>query len=167
MSGQEWTIHRSAVCSVLKSQNYNQWACWGLRHEFWVSSVILTNDLRMRHVSAKFVPKLLSAEQKDTQLFVANDLMVGAENNKTFSLWVWPRNQGTILTVEDTNLSKTSVHCKWPELHESADWLLHHDNASAHTSQLVQQFLSKHQITQVCQHLYLSNDFFVQKLNWS
>ena len=33
----------------------------------------------------------------------------------------------------------------------SGDWQLHHDNAPAHSSALVQTFLVKHRITQVCQ----------------
>ena len=38
-----------------------------------------------------------------------------------------------------------------PQLWETGDWQLHHDNAPAHTSCLVQSFLTKHQITQVTQ----------------
>ena len=36
----------------------------------------------------------------------------------------------------------------------SGDWLFHHDNAPAHSSNPVQQFLAKHKITQLRQSLY-------------
>jgi transposase len=40
------------------------------------------------------------------------------------------------------------------QLWANGDWHLHHDNASAHSSSLVQTFLAKHHITQVCQPPY-------------
>ena len=40
------------------------------------------------------------------------------------------------------------------QLWTTSDWQLHHNNASAHTSRLVQSFLVKHQITQVTQPPY-------------
>jgi hypothetical protein len=36
----------------------------------------------------------------------------------------------------------------------NGDWHLHHNNAPAHSSSLVQTFLAKHYITQVCQPPY-------------
>ena len=45
------------------------------------------------------------------------------------------------------------------------DWILHHDNAPAHTSHLVQQFLAKHGTAQLQQPLYSPDlapcDFFI------
>ncbi|BFZ13051.1 hypothetical protein BsWGS_16090 [Bradybaena similaris] len=45
---------------------------------------ILTEDLGMRRVSAKFVPKLLSADQKDNRVSAAADLIDCVENNENF-----------------------------------------------------------------------------------
>ena len=41
----------------------------------------LTEDLRMRCVTAKFLPRLLMAEQKDVRVLVCNDLRDRAQNN--------------------------------------------------------------------------------------
>ena len=38
-----------------------------------------------------------------------------------------------------------------PQLLATGEWQLHHDNAAAHASRLLQRFLAKHQITQVTQ----------------
>jgi transposase/AraC-like DNA-binding protein len=45
---------------------------------------ILTEDLGMRRVSAKFVPKLLSADEKENRLSAAQDLLDCAENDENF-----------------------------------------------------------------------------------
>jgi hypothetical protein len=47
-----------------------------------------------------------------------------------------------------------AVRTKWPQLWASGDWQLHHDNAPAHSSQLLQGFLAKHRIIQVRQLPY-------------
>ncbi|GFX94408.1 maestro heat-like repeat-containing protein family member 1 [Trichonephila clavipes] len=47
-----------------------------------------------------------------------------------------------------------AIRRKRPQLWESGDWLLHHDNAPAHTLNLVQQYLSKHSIAQLRQPPY-------------
>jgi hypothetical protein len=39
---------------------------------------------------------------------------------------------------------RESFRRKQPEIWRDGDWNLHHDNAPAHTSHLVQQFLAKH-----------------------
>ena len=43
---------------------------------------------------------------------------------------------------------------KRPHFWSSGDWLLHHDNAPAHSSNLVQQFLAKHKMVQLRQPPY-------------
>ena len=47
-----------------------------------------------------------------------------------------------------------AVSRKRPRFWSSGDWLLHHDNAPAHSSNLVQQFLAKHKIVQLRQPSY-------------
>jgi len=41
---------------------------------FGTCQKILTEELQMRHVSAKFVPRLLTAEQKDNHVSICTDL---------------------------------------------------------------------------------------------
>jgi len=53
---------------------------------------------------------------------------------------------------------RESVRRKRPEKWRDGDWILHHDNAPAHTSHLVQQFLAKHGTAQLQQPPY-SPDF--------
>ncbi|GFY30596.1 uncharacterized protein TNCV_3117581 [Trichonephila clavipes] len=56
--------------------------------------------------------------------------------------------------VEVLKRLRNAIRRKRPQLWESGDWLLHHDNAPAHTSNLVQQCLSKHSIAQLRQPPY-------------
>jgi len=49
---------------------------------------------------------------------------------------------------------RESVRRKRPEKSRDGDWILHHDNALAHTSHLVQQFLAKHGTAQLQQPPY-------------
>ena len=49
---------------------------------------------------------------------------------------------------------RDAVRRKRARFWSSGDWLLHHDNAPAHSSNLVQQFLAKHKIVQFRQPLY-------------
>ena len=45
---------------------------------------ILTDDLAMRRVSAKFVPKLLTMEQRQLRLEVSQDMLDYANNDPEF-----------------------------------------------------------------------------------
>ena len=45
-----------------------------VRIAFGTCQEILTEDLRMRRVTAKFVPRLLTAEQKDDRVSICTDL---------------------------------------------------------------------------------------------
>ena len=53
-----------------------------------------------------------------------------------------------------------AVQCKQSVSWKRGDRKLHHDNATAHSSQLVQNFLVKHQIPQVLQSPCSPCDFF-------
>ena len=46
---------------------------------------------------------------------------------------------------------------KWPEMWKNGDWLLHHDNAPAHTSLVVRKILTQNNMTTV-PHLAYSPD---------
>ena len=54
------------------------------RIAFSMCQKILTEDLQMRHVTAKFVPHLLTAEQKDNCMSVCTDLHEQAQNDPNF-----------------------------------------------------------------------------------
>ena len=60
---------------------------------------------------------------------------------------------------------RENVRRKWPEMWMNGDWLLHHDNAPAHTSLVVREFLTKNNITTVPHPDYspdlASCDFYV------
>jgi len=167
---------------------------------------IVTDDLAMRRVSAKFVPKLLTMEQKQLRLEVSQDMLDYAESDPEFlnivitgdESWVYgydpetkaqssqwqhstfPRpkkasqvrnNVKVMLTVffyscgvvhhkyapQGQNSNKEyylevlrrlrdAVWRNRPDLWAMGTWQLHHDNAPAHSSQLIQTFLSKHNI---------------------
>ena len=49
---------------------------------------------------------------------------------------------------------RDAVSRKRPRFWSSGDWLLHHDNVPAHSSNLVQQFSAKHEIVQLRQPPY-------------
>ena len=49
------------------------------------------------------------------------------------------------------------MRCKRPEMWKNGDWLLHLDNAPAHTSLIVREFLTKNNMTTV-PHLAYSPD---------
>ena len=51
---------------------------------FGTCQKILTEDLQMRRVSAKFVPRLLTAEQKDDRVSICADLRERAQNDPNF-----------------------------------------------------------------------------------
>ena len=55
-----------------------------VRIAFGTCQKILTEDLRMRRVTAKFVPCLLTAEQKDDRVSICTDLRDRAQNNPNF-----------------------------------------------------------------------------------
>ncbi|GFW07526.1 histone-lysine n-methyltransferase setmar-like protein [Trichonephila clavipes] len=68
--------------------------------------------------------------------------------------WIQPQTINKEYYVEVLKRLRNAIRRKRPQLWESGDWLLHHDNAPAHTSNLVQQYLSKHSIAQLRQPPY-------------
>ncbi|GFX97186.1 histone-lysine N-methyltransferase SETMAR [Trichonephila clavipes] len=142
----------------------------------------------MTRVCAKFIPKLLSDQQKNLRLEIAQDNLEMINSDENFlkkiitgdETWVygydpetkqqssqwkfpsepWPKNARQSQTinkeyyVEVLKRLRNAIRRKRPQLWESGDWLLHHDNAPAHTSNLVQQYLSKHSIAQLRQPPY-------------
>ena len=83
---------------------------------------VLTQDLNMWRVAAKFVPWILTAEQKEWCLSVATNMLQEAESSENFiganhhrwwdmGLRVWPGDKASVFAVEV---------CWFPEAKESA-----------------------------------------------
>ncbi|GFU53074.1 histone-lysine n-methyltransferase setmar-like protein [Trichonephila clavipes] len=124
----------------------------------------------MTRVCAKFIPKLLSDHLR---LEIAQDNLEMIHSDENFlkkiitgdETWVYGYDPETKQQSSQWKFpseprpkkarqSRSNIKRKRPQLWESGDWLVHHDNAPAHTSNLVQQYLSKHNIAQLRQPPY-------------
>ncbi|UYV78130.1 hypothetical protein LAZ67_16000210 [Cordylochernes scorpioides] len=175
---------------------------------------IFINDLGMRRVAAKFVPKLLNCDQKQHRMNIANEMLDSVRDDPNLiqrvitgdEAWVYgydvetkaqssqwklphePRpkkarqvrsNVKVLLTVlfdcrgvvhheflpQGRTVNKEyylqvmrnlreAIRQKRPDLWKNKNWLLHHDNAPAHTSLLVRDFLAKNNTLMMPQPLY-------------
>ncbi|UYV84478.1 hypothetical protein LAZ67_X002338 [Cordylochernes scorpioides] len=146
---------------------------------------IFMNDLGMRRVAAKFVPKLLNCDQKQHRMNIANEMLDSVRDDPNLlqrvitgdEAWVYgydvetkaqssqwklphePRpkkarqvrsNVKVLLTVffdfrgvVHHEFFPQAIRQKRPDLWKNKNWLLHHDNAPAHTSLLVRDLLAK------------------------
>ncbi|KAJ4428812.1 hypothetical protein ANN_25805 [Periplaneta americana] len=167
---------------------------------------ILTEDLHMRRVSAKFVPRLLTDDQRENRVRVCRDLKSEVQNDPNFlkrivtgdESWCYgydpeskqassqwktsnsPRpkkarqvrsNVKTMLIyffdvngivhkefvppgqtvnqhfyLDVLRRLRESVRRKLYEMWRNGNWLLHHDNAPAHTALTVRQFLTNNMV---------------------
>ncbi|UYV84920.1 hypothetical protein LAZ67_X004012 [Cordylochernes scorpioides] len=186
---------------------------------------IFINDLGMRRVAAKFVPKLLNCDQKQHRMNIANEMLDSVRDDPNLlqrvitgdEAWVYgydvetkaqssqwklphePRpkkarqvrsNVKVLLTVffdcrgvvhheflpQGRTVNKEyylqvmrnlreAIRQKRPDLWKNKNWLLHHDNAPAHTSLLVRDFLAKNNTLMMPQPPYSPDlapcDFFL------
>ena len=186
---------------------------------------IFINDLGMRRVAAKFVPKLLNCDQKQHRMNIANEMLdsvrddpnllqrvitgdeswvygYDVETKAQSSQWKLPHeprpkkarqvrsNVKVLLTVffdcrgvvhheflpQGRTVNKEyylqvmrnlreAIRQKRPDLWKNKNWLLHHDNAPAHTSLLVREFLTKNNTLMMPQPPYSPDlapcDFFL------
>ncbi|UYV61504.1 hypothetical protein LAZ67_1005082 [Cordylochernes scorpioides] len=186
---------------------------------------IFINDLGMRRVAAKFVPKLLNCDQKQHRMNIANEMLdsvrgdpnllqrvitgdeawvygYDVETKAQSSQWKLPHeprpkkarqvrsNVKVLLTVffdcrgvvhheflpQGRTVNKEyylqvmrnlceAIRLKHPDLWKNKNWLLHHDNAPAHTSLLVRDFLAKNNTLMMPQPPYSPDlapcDFFL------
>ncbi|UYV73920.1 hypothetical protein LAZ67_11001446 [Cordylochernes scorpioides] len=186
---------------------------------------IFINDLGMRRVAAKFVPKLLNCDQKQHRLNIANEMLDSVRDDPNLlqsvitgdEAWVYgydvetkaqssqwklphePRpkkarqvrsNVKVLLTVffdcrgvvhheflpQGRTVNKEyylqvmrnlreAIGQKRPDLWKNKNWLLHHDNAPAHTSLLVRDLLAKNNTLMMPQPPYSPDlapcDFFL------
>ncbi|UYV75508.1 hypothetical protein LAZ67_13000431 [Cordylochernes scorpioides] len=186
---------------------------------------IFINDLGMRRVAAKFVPKLLNCDQKQHRMNIANEMLdsvrddpnllqrvitgdeawvygYDVETKAQSSQWKLPHEprpkkarqvrsnvkvllrvffdcrgvvhheflpQGRTVNKEYylqvmRNL-REAIRQKRPDLWKNKNWLLHHDNAPAHTSLLVRDLLAKNNTLMMPQPRYSPDlapcDFFL------
>ncbi|UYV65333.1 hypothetical protein LAZ67_3003977 [Cordylochernes scorpioides] len=186
---------------------------------------IFINDLGMRRVAAKFVPKLLNCDQKQHRMNIANEMLDSVRDDPNLlqrvitgdEAWVYgydvetkaqsfqwklphePRpkkarqvrsNVKVLLTVffdcrgvvhheflpQGRTVNKKyylqvmrnlreAIRQKRPDLWKNKNWLLHHDNAPAHTLLLVRDFLTKNNTPMMPQPPYSPDlppcDFFL------
>ncbi|UYV70483.1 hypothetical protein LAZ67_7003251 [Cordylochernes scorpioides] len=167
---------------------------------------IFINNLGMRRVAAKFVPKLLNCDQKQHRMNIANEMLDSVRDDPNLlqrvitgdEAWVYgydvetkaqssqwklphePRpkkarqvwsNVKVLLTVFFD--CRGVVHHEFlpqgrkkrPDLWKNKNWLLHHDNAPAHTSLLVRDLLAKNNTLMMPQPPYSPDlapcDFFL------
>jgi hypothetical protein len=173
---------------------------------FGSCQAILTEDLVMRRVATKFVPRLLSDDQKSWRLEVCDELKQRVEMEPHFmtriitgyETWVYgydpetklqssqrrspssprPKKARQVQSNVKTMLMvffdiQSLVHCEFvpagqtvnqhyykavllrlrekvrrqrSQLFQSGRWLLHHDNAPAHTALSIQEFLAEKKI---------------------
>ncbi|UYV75779.1 hypothetical protein LAZ67_13001318 [Cordylochernes scorpioides] len=164
---------------------------------------IFINDLGMRRVAAKFVPKLLNCDQKQHRMNIANEMLDSVRDDPNLlqrvitgdGAWVYgydvetkaqssqwklphePRPKKARQVRSDVKVLLTvffdcrgvvhheflpqgrtvnkeyylqvmrnlreAIRQKRPDLWKNKNWLLHHDNAPAHISLLVRDFLAK------------------------
>ncbi|UYV76121.1 hypothetical protein LAZ67_13002655 [Cordylochernes scorpioides] len=186
---------------------------------------IFINDLGMRRVAAKFVPKLLNCDQKQHRMNIANEMLdsvrddpnllqrvitgdeawvygYDVETKAQSSQWKLPpesrskksrqvrSNVNVLLTgffdcrgvvhheflpqgrtvnkeyyLQVMRNMREAIRQKRPDLWKNKNWLLHHDNAPAHTSLLVRDFLAKNNTLMMPQPPYTPDlapcDFFL------
>ncbi|UYV84128.1 hypothetical protein LAZ67_X001276 [Cordylochernes scorpioides] len=141
---------------------------------------IFINDLGMRRVAAKFVPKLLNCDQKQHRMNIANEMLDSVRDDPNLLQRVITSDEAGVVHHEFLPQGRTvnkeyylqvmrnlreAIRQKRPDLWKNKNWLLHHDNAPAHTSLLVRDFLAKNNTLMMPQSPYFPDlapcDFFL------
>ncbi|UYV85114.1 hypothetical protein LAZ67_X004615 [Cordylochernes scorpioides] len=119
---------------------------------------IFINDLGMRRVAAKLVPKLLNCDQKQHRMNIANEMLDSVRDDPNLLQRVITGDVAGVMHHEffpqgrrvnkEFHLQvmrnlREAICQKRPDWWKNKNWLLHHDNAPAHTSLLVREFLAK------------------------
>ncbi|UYV73900.1 hypothetical protein LAZ67_11001345 [Cordylochernes scorpioides] len=141
---------------------------------------IFINDLGMRRVAAKFVPKLLNCNQKQHRMNIANEMLDSVRDDPNLLQRLITGDEAGVVHHEFLPQGRTvnkeyylqvmrnlreSIRQKRPDLWKNKNWLLHHDNAPAHISLLVRDILSKNNTLMMPQRPYSPDlapcDFFL------
>ncbi|UYV62710.1 hypothetical protein LAZ67_2001663 [Cordylochernes scorpioides] len=119
---------------------------------------IFINDLGMRRVAAKFVPKLLNCDQKQHRMNIANEMLDSVRDDPNLLQRVITGDEAGVVHHEFLPQGRTvnkeyylqvmrnlgeAIRQKRPDLWKNKNWLLNHDNAPAQKSLLVRDFLAK------------------------
>lgn len=183
--------------------------CHRLGLSYGTCQRILADELNMRRIAAKFVPRLLSIDQRNLRIQTCTELQqtvrecpnflsrvitgdeswvygYDPETKQQSSQWKTPSsprpkkarqvrsNIKSMLIIffdirgivhkefvppgqtvngkfycEVLRRLRENVRRKRPELWKKKDWLVHHDNAPAHTSLVVREFLAKNNMATV------------------
>ncbi|UYV66451.1 hypothetical protein LAZ67_4001721 [Cordylochernes scorpioides] len=134
----------------------------------------------MRRVAAKFVPKLLNCDQKQHRINIANKMLDSVRDDPNLLQRVITGDEAGVVHHEFLPQGRTvnkeyylqvmrnfreAIRQKRPDLWKNKNWLLHHDNAPAHTSLLVRDFLAKNNTLMMPQPPYSPDlppcDFFL------
>ena len=123
----------------------------------WVVHKCLTGSVDLKRVEP---PLKVTPARDDRQHRETRKLLLKLE--QSFAVKGDRQYERSRMTVRRL---RESVRPKRPEKWRDGDWILHHDNAPAHTSHLVQQFLAKHGTAQPQQPTYSPDlepcDFFL------
>ncbi|UYV61688.1 hypothetical protein LAZ67_1005921 [Cordylochernes scorpioides] len=141
---------------------------------------IFINDLGMRRVAAKFVPKLLNFNQKQHRMNIANEMLDSVRDDPNLLQRIITGDKAGVVHHEFLPQGRTvdkeyylqvmrnlreAIRQKRPDLWKNKNWLLHHNNAPAHTSLLLRDFLAKNNTLMMPQPPYSSDlapcDFFL------
>ncbi|UYV84901.1 hypothetical protein LAZ67_X003927 [Cordylochernes scorpioides] len=119
---------------------------------------IFINDLGMRRVAAKFVPKLLNCDQKQHRMNIPNEMLDSVRDDSNLLQRLITDDEAGVVHHEFLPQGRTinkeyylqvmrnlreAIRQKRSDLWKNKNWPLHHDNAPAHTSLLVRDFLAK------------------------
>jgi hypothetical protein len=116
---EDWrlTIHNG--CDIVKL-SYGTW------------QQILSDDLNMQRIAVKFVPRMLSNDQKEHRVAVCSELNEETENDPNF-IWWWildlqirPWDEAAIISVEDTKFTVTQESTSLKQCQINVDLLSWH-----------------------------------------
>ncbi|UYV79906.1 hypothetical protein LAZ67_18001018 [Cordylochernes scorpioides] len=141
---------------------------------------IFINDLGVKRVAAKFVPKLLNCDQKQHRMNIANEMLDSVRDDPSSLQRVITGDEAGVVHHEFLPHGRTVnkeyylqvmrnlrevIRQKRLDLWKNKKWLLHHDNAPAHTSLLVRDLLAKNNTLMMPQPPYSPDlapcDFFL------
>ncbi|UYV69293.1 hypothetical protein LAZ67_6003154 [Cordylochernes scorpioides] len=134
----------------------------------------------MRRVAAESVPKLLNCDQKQHRMNIANEMLDFVRDDPNLLQRVITGDEAGVVHHEFLPQGRTvnkeyylqvmrnlreAIRQKRPDLWKNKNWLLHLDNAPAHTSLLVRDFLAKNNTLMMPQPPYSPDlapcDFFL------
>ncbi|UYV70093.1 hypothetical protein LAZ67_7001761 [Cordylochernes scorpioides] len=130
---------------------------------------IFINDLGMRRVAAKFVPKLLNCDQKQHRMNIANEMLDSVRDDPNLLQRVITGDEAVERSIRNITCKLCAICAKQnarnARICGRKNWLLHHDNAPAHTSLLVRDLLAKNNTLMMPQPPYSPDlapcDFFL------